>query len=70
MADKREQQKAQTPGRKRNAAQPLDAAPDRGGPERYPGVGKDDSVEPGGGDPAATDKGLTGPRGDPAEGKR
>ena len=35
----------QTAGRKDNAAQPLDAAPDEGGPERYPSVRQDDAVE-------------------------
>jgi hypothetical protein len=35
----------QTEGRKENAAQPLDAAQDSGGAERYPPEGKDDGVE-------------------------
>lgn len=34
----------QTEGRKGNAAQPLNAAPDNAGAERYPPVNKDDSV--------------------------
>jgi hypothetical protein len=34
-----------TPGRNRNAARPLDAADDKGSPERYPPVRQDDAVE-------------------------
>jgi hypothetical protein len=56
MADEREGQdiepgkaanedKIQTGGREANAAQPLNAADDNGGPERYPAVRQDDSVE-------------------------
>lgn len=56
MADEREGQeiapggaaskdKVQTAGRETNAAQPLNAAPDNAGPERYPSAGRDDSVE-------------------------
>jgi hypothetical protein len=46
MADPREGPgKVQTPGRDANAAQPLDAAKNRGGPERYPRVRQDDAVE-------------------------
>lgn len=82
--------KITTEGRKTNAAQPLNAAKDNDGAERYPSVGRDDSVEAGdqgearsfdppaggptrqgagdGSAPSADD--LTGPAGDPAEGKR
>ena len=42
MAD---EPKVQTDGRKDNAAQPLDAADKKGGPERYPTVRQDDAVE-------------------------
>lgn len=55
MADEREGQgigkspatddKIQSPGRKENDAKPLNAAPDDGGPERYPSVRQDDAVE-------------------------
>jgi hypothetical protein len=46
MADPRQGPgKAQTPGREANAAQPLDAAGKKGGPERYPRVRQDDAVE-------------------------
>ena len=56
MADEREGQeietggaarkdKVQTAGRAANAAQPLNAAPDNAGAERYPPAGRDDSVE-------------------------
>jgi hypothetical protein len=55
MADEREGQalqsggaanedKIQTTGREANGAQPLNAAPDNAGPERYPSAGRDDSV--------------------------
>jgi hypothetical protein len=37
--------KIQTQGRKDNAAQHLNAAEENAGPERYPSVKKDDSVE-------------------------
>ena len=37
----------QSEGRKRNAAQPLDAHKDTGGAERYPPTRKDDSIEVG-----------------------
>jgi hypothetical protein len=37
--------KIQSEGRRENAAQPLNAAKDRGGPERYPAVRQDDGVE-------------------------
>lgn len=56
MADEREGQKdasrrdaddktLTTGGRKDNAAQPLDAAKNEAGPERYPSVRQDDAVE-------------------------
>ncbi|MDB5451333.1 MAG: hypothetical protein JWQ52_2461 [Phenylobacterium sp.] len=56
MADERESQggqtghpanedKVQARGREANAAQPLNAAEDKGGPERYPPVSQTDSVE-------------------------
>ena len=56
MADERDQQgndtrpvadkdKIQTTGREENAAQPLNASDDDGGPERYPSVRQDDAVE-------------------------
>ena len=55
MADEREGQglgknpanedKIQTAGRKANDAQPLHAAEDDGGPERYPSVRQDDAIE-------------------------
>ena len=56
MADEREGQfhdtkrvanedRIQTAGRQENDAQPLNAAPDDGGPERYPSVRQDDAVE-------------------------
>lgn len=44
MAD---QDKLNTEGREANAAKPLNTAADKGGPERYPPVAKDDSVQPG-----------------------
>ena len=44
MGNERED-KIQTDGRKDNAAQPLDAADKKGGPERYPAVRQDDAVE-------------------------
>jgi len=43
MAD---QDKLNTQGREANAAQPVDAAPDNRGAERYPPVRQDDAVEP------------------------
>ena len=93
MADEREGQqtqpgpaadkdKLQTGGREANAAQPLDAADDNGGPERYPPAGRDDGVErsfapnpkprQGAGDsstPVSVNEGRLGPGGDPVEGK-
>lgn len=52
----------QTPGRRENAAQPLDAAKDNAGAERYPEEGRSFAVEtpPGG---------HMGSGGDPVEGK-
>jgi hypothetical protein len=92
MADEREGQeirpggaasrdKVQTAGREANAAQPLNAAPDNAGPERYPPARRDDGVEPSGnpqprtgaGDgpaPASTTDGRLGAGADPVEGKR
>ncbi len=35
----------QSGGREANAARPLNAAPDEGGPERYPAVDQSDAVE-------------------------
>ena len=56
MADEREGQglhtgnpsqegKVQTGGRQENAAQPLNAAPDNAGAERYPSVNQDEAAE-------------------------
>jgi hypothetical protein len=73
----------QSEGRDANAAQPLNAAPDNKGAERYPKVRQDDAVtgedrafgsdnpEPrqGAGDSSPTQD-RTGPGADPAEGKR
>lgn len=36
----------QTKGRAKNAAEPLDAAKDNAGAERYPAADRDDSIEP------------------------
>jgi hypothetical protein len=44
MGNERED-KMQTPGREDNAAQPLNASDNKGGPERYPAVRQDDAVE-------------------------
>ena len=44
MGNERED-KMQTSGRKENAAQPLNAADKKRGPERYPTVRQDDAVE-------------------------
>jgi hypothetical protein len=96
MADEREdapqpksgaasRSKTQSGGREANAAQPLDAARDKGGPERYPQVDQTDAVtgESRSFDPAADAPtprqgagdsdglpGHMGPGGDPVEGKR
>jgi hypothetical protein len=40
-----DEDKIQTAGRDANAAQPLNAADDNAGPERYPSVRQDDAVE-------------------------
>lgn len=53
----------QTPGRRANAAQPLDAAKDNAGAERYPDEGRSFETE-------SSPGGHMGPGGDPAEGKR
>lgn len=46
MADEHEgEDRIQSPGRRENAAQPLNAPKDDGGPERYPSVRQDDAVE-------------------------
>lgn len=56
MADEREgrfhdtrraanEDRIQTAGRRENAARPLNASDDDGGPERYPSVRQDDAVE-------------------------
>ena len=75
MADEREDQggqhpgraanedKLQTGGRESNAAQPFNAADDNAGnPEPRQGAGD--------ASPVAKQDGLTGPEGDPAEGRR
>ena len=67
MAD---EHKIQTDGRKDNAAQPLNAAEKKGGPERYPTVRQDDAVEDLGRGEAAPAERRLGAGGDPAEGKR
>jgi hypothetical protein len=66
----------QTPGRKENAAQPLSAADDNAGAERYPSVRADDglerSFEPKVRNetaPTSPNEGRLGPAADPAEGK-
>lgn len=45
MGAEKHQAENNSQGRKDNAAQPLDAAPDNAGAERYPSTQKDDSVE-------------------------
>jgi hypothetical protein len=69
-------------GREANDAQPLNAADDNGGPERYPSARKDDAVEsiepktPQSRSPArargdsSVNEGRLGPGADPVEGKR
>ncbi|MDZ4370973.1 MAG: hypothetical protein U1C74_06085 [Phenylobacterium sp.] len=47
-ADPRADEKLQEQGRKENAAQPVNPAPDNAGAERYPSVNRDDSIDPGG----------------------
>jgi len=72
----------QSGGRKANAAQPLNASNNHGGPERYPAVDQTDAVHgetrafapaprqgAGDGSPIATNEGRLGPGADPAEGK-
>ena len=44
-AEKHPDDKIQSEGRKDNAAQHLNAAPDNEGAERYPSTNKDDSVD-------------------------
>ncbi|WP_337189013.1 hypothetical protein [Phenylobacterium sp.] len=46
-AERRPEDKIQSQGRKDNAAQHLNNAPDNPGAERYPSVNRDDSVDPG-----------------------
>lgn len=43
--DQKPHRENQSAGREANAAQPLDAAPDNAGPERYPSVRQDDGIE-------------------------
>ena len=77
--------KIQAGGREANAAQPLNAAPDHGGAERYPRVGQTDGVQgesrsfdpstdaptarQASGDTTEPRPDHLGPAGDPAEGK-
>jgi hypothetical protein len=66
--------KIQTGGREENAAQPLNAAPDHGGPERYPLVDRTDGVQSESRSfrpdiPTSTTEGRMGPGADPCEGK-
>jgi hypothetical protein len=56
-------ERGRTPGRDADIAQPPRAPREHAEPERYPPVGRDDSVE-------APSEGRLGPEGDPAEGKR
>ena len=44
-AEKHPDDKIQSEGRKDNAAQHLNSAPDNAGAERYPAVNKDDSLD-------------------------
>ena len=44
-AEKHPDDKIQSQGRKDNAAQHLNAAPDNAGAERYPSTNKDDSID-------------------------
>lgn len=67
----------QSRGRAENAAEPLNAAKDNAGAERYPPAGRDDSVEPRSfaktadpDIPPSPNEGRLGPASDPAEGKR
>lgn len=72
MADEREgvpppsrdaasENKIQSGGRDANAAQPLNAAEDKGGPERYPSVDRFDAVERGGGEARSFDPAACAP---------
>lgn len=45
-AERRPAEDIQSQGRKDNAAQHLNSAPDNPGPERYPSVNRDDSIDP------------------------
>jgi hypothetical protein len=81
MADPSSDDRIQSKGREANDAQPLNAADDNGGPERYPSARKDDAVESiepktpnpqprqGAGD-SSVNEGRLGPGADPVEGKR
>lgn len=62
----------QTAGRKENAAQPLSAADDNAGADRYPDADDETrSFEPKTrNETAPKQAGFEGPAGDPAEGKR
>lgn len=53
----------QSDGRHANAAQPLNDAPDHGGPERYPSTNRDDSIAPDGGGDTAADRNPRPPQG-------
>lgn len=46
-AEKHPEDKIQSEGRKDNAAQHVNEAPDNAGAERYPSVKKDDAIDPG-----------------------
>jgi hypothetical protein len=84
MADEREGQeidprraakegRLQTPGRRENAAQPLSAAKDNAGADRYPDADDPRSFEPKTRNetaPTSPNEGRIGPASDPAEGKR
>ena len=74
MADEREgahrppphaasENRIQSGGREENAGQPLNAAPDRGVPERYPPVDRTDAVQPAGraGEPRSFDPSADAP---------
>lgn len=68
----------QSQGRTQNAAEPLNAAEDNAGAERYPATDRDDSVEPRSfarkpsdqNVPPSPNEGRLGPASDPVEGKR
>jgi hypothetical protein len=74
MADQREgadgprrspanKDRTQSGGREANAAQPSNAARERGGPERYPSVDQTDAIEPAGpaGEPRSFDPSADAP---------